>query len=158
MSGRQAPWPYILPKESPHNTQLNNTSVFWQSLNNCDTYIPNTTTCEISLTYTFFTNSMEHSPYWKSFQHGLLVKSPTFLEPKGAVPFSQQPTAHNQPLIWARWIQSTASNPTSIRFILILSPKWSPPFRLTTKVLHTFSHFSCVCHMPCPPHPPWFKL
>jgi hypothetical protein len=62
-------------------------------------------------------NSMEQSISWKS--NSMLNHSRNFLhfmEPKVHSIFT---TGHHQSLSWARWIQSTPSNPISLRFIYI---------------------------------------
>jgi hypothetical protein len=74
-------------------------------------------------------------------------------------------TARQRSLTWARWIHSTDSQPISLRSMLIPSSHLrlgltSGRFHsgFPTKSLYTFLPPSHACHMPCPPHSPWFGL
>jgi hypothetical protein len=64
-------------------------------------------------------------------------------------------------LSWARWIQSTAPNTVSLRFILILSShlclcsEWSLPFRLSNQNFVRISHLPNAHHVPRPSHTLW---
>jgi hypothetical protein len=82
-------------------------------------------------------------------------------EPEGSSPHSQEPT--NDP--YSQPGESTPPQPISLRSILIPSSHLHLglssglfPFSLSHQNPVHVSTLSHACHMPCPPHSPWFDL